>query len=453
MTTATVLAKRFPEESADRLAARIVGTAVQVLSLQGKCISGGIASLQNALSQKPVPVPQQAFCDGQGIQVRGHFFGDKAGTLMIGGSAARILAWSDSEIMAVAPTSFNGRECMVSIQSSDGKNGSRILDFNVTFGKLEAAVPDGMRELTHLRIASLVPFQGKLYAAGNNSFDIGYYQQESRLYCIDPNAGTCRRVALFPYMISGMCAAEDYLVLLKDQTMIFLSSEGEIQRKTDVLPYQPLMSAQAGGELVVLCTLGSDTKLCVFQGGRLEPLYSVGGICSDSVDLADASSDGNMAYFLYRNGAVLQVSDDLKMSIRQLSTDGKTALTMEVADGVPWIGSTNDNDVLVLCPAENWTLNLSKGFYPSSEMFLLPRSAVLGEYLYLIGLTPSLESTLILRRVRICDGNPDTVQMPQTGDGAGLLFLQCCWLQRWDWRSGSEDAVCPRKWSPAIIDI
>ncbi|MBQ9008053.1 MAG: S8 family serine peptidase [Clostridia bacterium] len=418
-----VLALKYPGESADRLAARVVGTAVSVSALKGKCITGGIASLEAALSQQPVPVLQQAFCEGSRIQIRGHFFGTIAGVLQVADQAAQILTRGDREITAVAPAAFTGRECRVSIQRADGKSGSRIMDFTGTFGKLEAVVPEGMQDMAYIRVASLVAFQGKLYAAGNNEQDVQEGQSESRLYCIDPEAGRCRRVATYPTRITKLCVAGDQLVMLVDQTLCFLSADGQIRKRVDVSPYQPVMAAQAGHELVVLCTWNGAQKLCVFRDGRLSPLSDVGGICSELLLLADVTVSEDSAFFLYRNGGILQVSSDLKTSIRQMSTSGQTPLTLSMVNGIPWVGITNDNDVLTLCPAEQWTAEKSKGYLVSSELFLLPRSAVLGNYLYLIGLTPSLHTTLILRRIRIGEENPAGTEMPLTGEPARLPAL------------------------------
>lgn len=418
-----VLARQFPGESADRLAARVVGTAVQESALQGKCISGGIASLDNALTCEPLPVPQRAYCRDTAIRICGHFFGSEPGTLLTDGHMAQVIAWSDREITAVAPPSFTGRDCRIGVRTADGRTLTRIMDFTGSFGKLEAVVPKGMREMNFIRSVSMTAFGGKLYVAGNNENESGTSQISGRLFCIDPEAGNCRRLAIFPQTVKNMCAFDDQLVLVIDQSLWFLSADGAVRRQVNTELYLPFMAAQAGGELVVLCTLEGQSKLCVVRDGGLEELGDIGGICEEALDCTDAAVSGGTAYFLYRNGGMVEVSEDLKIKVRQLPVSEDVLLTLEIAEGIPWIGLSSEKEVLTLCPAENWEMTKSKGVVPSSELFLRPRTAVLGNYLYLLGLTPTLEWNLVLRRIRIREEVPAAVLLPSTGDPASVLFV------------------------------
>ena len=418
-----VLARKFPGESADRLAARVVGTAVQEPALQGKCITGGIASLDAALSREPLPVPQQALCGKMEIRICGHFFGQQTGMLLIDGRAAQVLTWSDHEITAEVPPAFTGRDCRVSVRTANGKSGSRIMDFTGSVGKLEAVVPEGMREMNYIRSVSMVGLGGKLYVAGNNDNESGTSRISGRLYCIDPEAGSCRRLATFPEMIKNMCVFQDQLVLLADRTLYVVSADGDVRRQVSNEPYLPLMAAQAGRELVLLCTLEGQTKLCVLRGSGLEELYVIEGICQDAYECTDVAVDENTAYFLYKSGGILQVSADLTMTERQLPVSEDVPLTLEMADGIPWVGLSSEKETLTLCPAEKWEITKSKGYVPSSELFLRPHTAVLGDYLYLLSLTPSLKWNLVLRRIRLREAAPVAISLPSTGDpDSGWFF-------------------------------
>ena len=411
-----VLARKFPGESADRLAARVVGTAVQEPALQGKCITGGIASLDAALSREPLPVPQQALCEKNALRICGHFFGQETGMLRIDGHAAQVLTWSDREITAVVPPAFTGRDCPVSVRTKNGGTLTRIMDFTGSIGELEAVVPEGMRELNYIRSVSMVGLGGKLYVAGNNDNDSGTSRIEGRLYGIDPEAGSCRRLAVFPETVKNMCVFHDQLVLLADRTLYVVSADGRVRHQVNSEPYLPLMAAQAGRELVLLCTREGQAKLCVLREDGLEELGNIGGICQDANECTDAAVSDNTAYFLYRNGGILQVSADLTMTMRQLPVSQDVPLTLEIAGGIPWVGLSGEKETLTLCPANEWEISRSKGYIPSSELFLRPHTAVLGDYLYLLGLTPSLQWNLVLRRIRIGGEMSAPVPMPVTGD-------------------------------------
>ena len=297
------------------------------------------------------------------------------------------------------------------------------MDFTGSVGKLEAVVPEGMREMNYIRSVSMVGLGGKLYVAGNNDNESGTSRISGRLYCIDPEAGSCRRLATFPEMIKNMCVFQDQLVVLADRTLYVVSTDGDMRRQVSGEPYLPLMAAQAGRELVLLCTLEGQTKLCVLRGSGLEELYVIEGICQDAYECTDVAVDENTAYFLYKSGGILQVSADLTMTERQLPVSEDVPLTLEMADGIPWVGLSSEKETLTLCPAEKWEITKSKGYVPSSELFLRPHTAVLGDYLYLLGLTPSLKWNLVLRRIRLREAAPVAISLPSTGDpDSGCFF-------------------------------
>ncbi|MBR0145671.1 MAG: hypothetical protein IJM25_03295 [Eubacterium sp.] len=59
-----MLAAKFPEDSAAKLAARVTGSVEKREGLEGKCFSGGIFRLDKAIAGETVPVPQKASVEG-----------------------------------------------------------------------------------------------------------------------------------------------------------------------------------------------------------------------------------------------------------------------------------------------------------------------------------------------------------------------------------------------------
>ena len=115
-----VLAAAYPEDSAEKLAARVTGSVLPVSGMKDKCLSGGVFRLDKALAGETVPVPQSATAENGTLTVRGFFFGDSEGELTVAGKTCTVSAWSDEEITAELPADLPEGESMVEVTSGKG---------------------------------------------------------------------------------------------------------------------------------------------------------------------------------------------------------------------------------------------------------------------------------------------------------------------------------------------
>ncbi len=115
-----VLAAVYPNDPADKLAARVTGSVEKVDGLSDKCLSGGIFRLDKAIAGDTVPVPQKAGVEGKTITVEGYFFGKSKGTITVGGKACTVKTWSDEKITAELPEDYTAGENVIEITSEKG---------------------------------------------------------------------------------------------------------------------------------------------------------------------------------------------------------------------------------------------------------------------------------------------------------------------------------------------
>ncbi len=121
-----VLAAAYPEDSPEKLVARVTGSVLPVASLKDKCISGGIFRLDRALAGNTVPVPMKAEVTGTTFTLTGFFFGGSGGTVKVGGTACSVTSWSDTKITAKLPNGYTAGEKLVEVTSGKG-TGRRYL--------------------------------------------------------------------------------------------------------------------------------------------------------------------------------------------------------------------------------------------------------------------------------------------------------------------------------------
>lgn len=117
----TQLAKLYPEESAAKLAARVIGGAVRTEALQEVCVSGGYASLEGA--KEPAPVVLQAAGNGGYLTIQGCFFGAETGTVLIDGQQLNVLEWSDNKILVVCDPEFRLDKKKIQVTAANGRSG------------------------------------------------------------------------------------------------------------------------------------------------------------------------------------------------------------------------------------------------------------------------------------------------------------------------------------------
>ena len=115
-----ILAERYPNDSAAKLAARVTGSVMKTEDLSDKCISGGIFRLDKVIIGDTVPVPQKASVDGTTLTVEGFFFGADKGNLTVGGKACTVKTWSDEKITAELPQGYTAGENVIEVTSSIG---------------------------------------------------------------------------------------------------------------------------------------------------------------------------------------------------------------------------------------------------------------------------------------------------------------------------------------------
>ena len=151
-----ILKSAFPEESADRITARLIGSCRPVEELKDQVMSGGIVDVERALAGEVNPVMRTvrvageavssgldgtlaevdafdndldgAFAKGSVYTVNGHFFGDSEGSLLLNGEVAQILSWSDTEIVAQLNKPYKGGPVLAEMVSAEGRTSSRLLD-------------------------------------------------------------------------------------------------------------------------------------------------------------------------------------------------------------------------------------------------------------------------------------------------------------------------------------
>ena len=126
---AAVLAAAFPDDGADVLAARIIGSTKPVPELADKSVSGGIFSLEKALDLLTNPVLGTARALDGRIVVTGYFFGDTKGTLKVSGQELEVISWSNDSIDAKLPADLSEGERLVEVTTNDGRRGHQRFCF------------------------------------------------------------------------------------------------------------------------------------------------------------------------------------------------------------------------------------------------------------------------------------------------------------------------------------
>ena len=115
-----VLSAAYPDDSPEKLAARVTGSVLPVKGLAGKCISGGVFRLDKALNGETVPVPMKAEVNGQMLTVEGYFFTNRTGSLTLDGTQCKIKNWTSEKITAELPKDYKAGEHEVEISSAKG---------------------------------------------------------------------------------------------------------------------------------------------------------------------------------------------------------------------------------------------------------------------------------------------------------------------------------------------
>ncbi len=177
-----LLAAVFPDEDAATLRARILGGVSRSDKLEGTCTSDGQLDLIKAATD-PYPVVDALALASDGSNratVRGSWFGEEAGRVLLDGQVLQVAAWSASSIEVIMPDSLQTQRRYVKVEHANnaGQTGRRLLitgshespseDESEYFESLTA--PD-LTSLDLLPLGQFSPWNvvaanGKLYAAG-----------------------------------------------------------------------------------------------------------------------------------------------------------------------------------------------------------------------------------------------------------------------------------------------
>ena len=196
-----VLAGQNPNESAEKLAARLKGGVSVDARYADACSTSGRISVEG--SQDPAPVPTQASLsdDGQSIAVQGYFV-DPATEVRIGGAVCDELErcqveGSDglTEITVQTPEGFEGGEQWVELAASDSESGRLYVDFGtyaaLTYYEESLPVPD---ELYDYNDWQLVGFAGDIYVLPRESLFNVAEADHSYFMKYDPDSREWSRV-------------------------------------------------------------------------------------------------------------------------------------------------------------------------------------------------------------------------------------------------------------------
>lgn len=272
-----ILAARWPEDDAERLTARVVGSASYREVLQDTSRTGGIADVKRALSCSYSPVIDGVFADENGLlHVTGYFFGTENGSISIkyngktlGGDfsvkqwkARPVPDWNVSGINekdeAVFDTGIDedspdypAGEIYVTITSSEGRSGSAYVEMRTENGAkrtdncyTELNLPAdeaGRRAFNRTNFSQGAALGGCLYFAGSVYKEDITYVNTMWKYTLPTEEEPEGRweISDTPVQINdnyNLCAWNKMLVYVSssDRTVKLYDPEKNAIRKTDI---------------------------------------------------------------------------------------------------------------------------------------------------------------------------------------------------------------------------
>ncbi len=120
-----LIAGLFPDEDCTTWRARILGGVSRAGALSGTCTSDGSLDIIRAASD-PYPVVDalEVAADGTlAATVRGSWFGDSGGRVLLDGAELEITSWNSHEIKVVLPASLASQKRSVQVERADGETG------------------------------------------------------------------------------------------------------------------------------------------------------------------------------------------------------------------------------------------------------------------------------------------------------------------------------------------
>lgn len=190
---AAILVAQFPNDSPEKIAARIIGSVKRYDAQKDKCISGGIANLRYALEEKTAPVLFSAETKQNQIKISGYFFGSESGTVTIDGVNATVSSWTDTEITVAIPENFESGYKLVEVRKPSGTEG--LLDGHRQFLLDESLASSytmiDTKEIDNLTVESMVTANGKIYMLASDESQLEGY---AAFYEYNPVSGHYNRI-------------------------------------------------------------------------------------------------------------------------------------------------------------------------------------------------------------------------------------------------------------------
>lgn len=128
-----LLAGKFPDEDASTLRARVLGGVERTTELAGTCTSDGKLDLVRAATDPyPVvdalePAAREAAAAHATATIRGSWFGDAEGRVLLDGEELAVTAWGDQGITVALPEQLEAKMRYVQVVRADGASGRHLL--------------------------------------------------------------------------------------------------------------------------------------------------------------------------------------------------------------------------------------------------------------------------------------------------------------------------------------
>ncbi len=156
---AAILACTFPEDSAKKIAARILGSAVPYEQYNGLCVSGGLANVRNAINEDYMPVVNEIQYQNDGsLAISGYFFGNLSHT---GVKLSQYGTDYECEITGLQEDSSEPGASTVSVRVPDGLKSGEVIVY-VSDSSKASGRQTGSRHLSIVLPDGSDPFYNRL---------------------------------------------------------------------------------------------------------------------------------------------------------------------------------------------------------------------------------------------------------------------------------------------------
>lgn len=159
---------KYPDESADKIAARIKGSVEELPALKDMCVSDGLLKQDKVFAGDTKPVLNSIKLNGSRLEIGGFFFGDAEGKVNIDGTEYPVDSWCDTSVTLTLPSDFKADEHRVEIVSAAGRDGHR-------YDRI--GTPQFLYERLPLPGRSLSGSPGE-YSVTSTEFDDTFYNNE-----------------------------------------------------------------------------------------------------------------------------------------------------------------------------------------------------------------------------------------------------------------------------------